>query len=188
MAATINGSPTHVLIVHAVAVLLPLSLLAALMLVFVPATRRAFGLATVGVGFIGCIAVPLAFLSGGKLRGLVPPSPLIDHHVALAHQLLPVAAAFGVVLAGFVLVDVMLRARADRLNVIEGGAVDRFFPRWRTATGSGLAALHRSTAVLLVVISILTGIAVVRAGDSGAKAAWNGRLSTAADHCGSACR
>ena len=64
MPATINGSPTHVLIVHAVAVLLPLSILAALVLVCVPATRRAFALVTVGLAFVGCVAVPLAFLSG----------------------------------------------------------------------------------------------------------------------------
>ena len=30
--------------------------------------------------------------------------------------------------------------------------------------------------MLLVVMSLATGVAVVRAGDSGAKAAWHGRL------------
>jgi hypothetical protein len=180
MPATINGSPTHVLIVHAVAVLLPLAVLAALALVFIPATRRAFGLISVVVAFAGCVAVPLAFLSGGKLRRLVEPSPLIDHHVAMAHQLLPVAAAFGVVLAAFVVVDVMRRARSDRLNVVESSIVDRSFTHWRSRTGKGLVLVHRSLSVLLVVVSALTAIAVVRAGDSGAKAAWHDRLASVA--------
>jgi hypothetical protein len=41
MPVLINGSPTHALIVHAVVVLLPLSVLAALVLVVIPASRRA---------------------------------------------------------------------------------------------------------------------------------------------------
>lgn len=178
MPATISGSPTHVLIVHAVAVLLPLAILAALALVFIPRCRKAFGLLSVAVAFAGCIAVPLAFLSGRKLRGLVPPSPLINHHVALAHQLLPVAAAFGLAIAAFVLVDVMRRARVGELNVVEAYVVDRMFVGWKRP-GGRLTTAHRVAASLLTVVAILTAIAVVRAGDSGAKAAWHDRIATA---------
>lgn len=178
MPATINGSPTHVLIVHAVAVLLPLAILAALALVFIPATRKAFGLAVVAIAFVGCIAVPLAFLSGGNLRRSVPPSPLIDHHVAMAHQLLPVAAVFGVVLAAFVGIDVVRRAGVDGLNVVERSVMERVAPNRGVSTRK-LAVAHRALAALLVFASVLTGVAVVRAGDSGAKAAWQGRVASA---------
>lgn len=178
MPATINGSPTHVLIVHVVAVLLPLSVLGALTLVFVPASRRAFGLATVGIAFVGCVAVPLAFLSGGKLRGMVAPSPLIDHHVNDAHQLLPVAAVFGLVLAGFVAVDVMRRSRQRELNVVERHLLNRL-AMWPESTGRRVSVAHRGLSVLLVLVSVVTAIAVVRAGDSGAQAAWHGRITTA---------
>ena len=116
MPATINGSPTHVLIVHAVAVLLPMSVLAALVLVFVPASRRAFGLVTVALGFVGCAAVPLAFVSGKALRRRLPNTALISRHVALAHQLLPVAAVFGLSLAAFVIVDLLCRNRHGDVN------------------------------------------------------------------------
>jgi hypothetical protein len=176
MPATINGSPTHVLIVHVVVVLLPLSVLAALALVFVPRTRRAFGVMSVAVALVGCLAVPLAFLTGSKLRGLVPPSALISHHVAMAHQLALVAAAFGLALAGFVAVDVRRRAQFDQLNQVEAFVVHRFFVGWtrprhtyRTAT--------RIAAIVLTALSVLTAIAVVRAGDSGAKAAWSNRIA-----------
>ena len=180
MPATINGSPTHVLIVHAVVVLLPLSILAAIALVFVPKTRRAFGVLTVAVAFVGCVAVPLAFLSGGKLRQLVPPSPLIDHHVAMAHELLPVAAAFGVSLAVFVGIDVRRRAQFDQLNIAESFVVDRWLADWKHTRHTYRTGI-RVAGVLLTILAVLTAVAVVRTGDSGAKAAWSGRFKSSSN-------
>jgi amino acid transporter len=176
MPATINGSPTHVLIVHAVVVLLPLSVVASLVLVFVPGSRRAFGLLAVLVAFLGCLAVPMAFLSGSALRHRLPPSPLIDHHVALAHQLLPVAAVFGLSLAAFVAVDIVRRGREGQLNQVEHAALSRRPGLLRHGSSRAVRATYRTTAVLLVVMSVLTAVAVVRVGDSGAKAAWSHRL------------
>jgi uncharacterized membrane protein len=178
MHTLINGSPTHALIVHAVVVLLPLSVLCALLLVFVPSSRRAFGLVSVGVALVGCLAVPLAFLSGGDLRQRVPPSPLISHHVALAHQLPPVAAVFGVVLAAFVYIDLVRRARADELNRVETALLARATGITSWGSPVTMKLLSRATAILLVVMAIATSVAVVRVGDSGAKAVWHGRLST----------
>jgi hypothetical protein len=182
MPATINGSPTHVLIVHAVAVLLPLSILAALVLVAIPATRKAFGLLTVVVAFVGCVAVPLAFLTGSALRRRVDPSPLIDRHVSLAHELLPLAAIFGVFLVGFVVVDLLRRSRLDDLNRVEAAAVGRL-PKVRDySRRHRLYAAHRVAAGLLVIAALATLVTVVRVGDSGAKAAWSGRLHSAGQH------
>lgn len=177
MPALINGSPTHALIVHAVVVLLPMSVLAALVLVFVPSSRRAFSLVSVVIAFLACLAVPLAFQSGSELRRRILPSPLISHHVALAHQLLPVAAVFGLSLAAFVVVDVMRRAQAEELNRVESALMARFSHRRQQR--NGLLVLARATAVLLVVMSLATVVEVVRVGDSGAKAVWAGRLNNA---------
>jgi hypothetical protein len=176
MPATINGSPTHVLIVHVVVVMLPFSILAALVLVCVPATRRAFGLVTVGIGFVGCAAVPLAFLSGKALRRRVADTALINRHVNLAHQLLPVAAVFGLSLAGFVVVDLLRRFRRDDVNRVEAAALLHLPSVRDYSRRHRLLALHRAMATLLVLTSVAAGVAVVRAGDSGAKAAWSGRL------------
>jgi hypothetical protein len=176
MPATINGAPTHVLIVHVVAVMLPLSILAAVALVCVPATRRAFALATVAVGFVGCAAVPLAFLSGSALRHRLGDTALINRHVQLAHQLLPVAVVFGLSLAAFVAVDLLRRFRRDDLNRVEA-AVLLHLPSVRDySRRHRLMALHRVTATVLVLTAVATGVAVVRAGDSGAQAAWKDRL------------
>jgi len=178
MPATIHGSPTHVLIVHIVVVLLPLSVLAALLLVAVPATRRAYSLLTLVVTFIACVAVPFAFLSGSALRARLPPSPLIARHVQLAHQLLPLAAVFGLTLAVFVFVDVLQRARTGRLNEVERRAVNAAPTVRQYAENHRLVGSHRTAAALVVVLAILTGVQVYRVGDAGAKAAWAGRLSS----------
>jgi hypothetical protein len=176
MPTLVNGSPTHALIVHAVVVLLPLSVLGALVLVFVPAARRAYGVLTVAVAFVACLAVPLAFASGGALRGRVPSSPLINHHVALAHQLLPVAAVFGLAVAGFVMLDILRRDRRGELNRVESAVIARLTAGNGIALRRNTTRLHQAAAAVVVLASLVTVIAVVRTGDSGAKAAWHGRV------------
>lgn len=179
MPALINGSPTHALIVHVVVVLLPLSVLAALILVFVPLSRRAFGLASVAVTLVACLAVPLAFVSGGDLRRRVAPSPLINRHVSLAHQLLPVAAVFGLSIAAFVGLDLIRRLRVDELNRVEAAVLARS-PALVTRLRSGnVTVAVRVAGAILVVMAVVTTAAVVRVGDSGAKAVWDGRLNSA---------
>jgi uncharacterized membrane protein len=179
MPVTINGSPTHVLIVHVVVVLLPAAVIASLILVAVPATRRAFSLLTLLLAFIACVAIPFAFLSGSKLQGRLPPSPLIHKHVQLAHQLLPLAAVFGLALAVFVAIDLIRRSGSGRLNDFER----RFMPsspgRSASMANRRLATGYRLSAMALVALAVLTGIQVYRVGDAGAKAAWSGRLSPA---------
>jgi hypothetical protein len=173
----IDGSPTHVLIVHAVAVLLPLAVIAALVVVFVPSARRAFGLLTVAVTFVACVAVPLAFLSGSKLRGRVPQSSLIDEHVSRAHQLLPVAAVFGVAVAAYVLLDVVRRGQAGGLNRLESAVVGGRIALIPAGTTTSIRTACRLASVVVVILALATAVMVVRTGDSGAKAAWHGRLS-----------
>lgn len=178
MPALINGSPTHALIVHAVVVLLPLAVFGALALVFIPASRRAFGVATVLIAFVACIAVPLAFLSGSSLRRRVPPSPLISHHIALAHQLLPVAAVFGLSLAAFVLIDVLRRGARGELNQVESVLLQGRAAAMRSRPRDSLSGASRIAAAVLVVMAVLTAVAVVRVGDSGAKAVWHNRVAS----------
>ena len=178
MPVTINGSPTHVLIVHLVVVLLPVSVLAAVVLVAVPASRRAFALLTLAVGFIACIAIPFAFLSGSALRSHLPDSKLIDRHVSLAHVLLPLAAVFGLALAAFVVVDLLRRTRTDNLNQLERRVVGSNDRIGNYAATHRLSGLHRATATVLVVLAVATGVQVYRVGDAGAKASWQGRLTS----------
>lgn len=179
MPVTIGGSPTHVLIVHVVVVLLPLSVLAAIVLVGVPSTRRAFAVLGLIIAFVGCVAIPFAFLSGSALERRIGSSQLIDTHVALAHELLPLAAAFGLAFAAFVAVDVLRRARDGRLNDLERRVVDASPAVRNYAMSHRLTAAHLATATVLAILAILTGIQVYRVGDAGARAAWSERLPAA---------
>lgn len=188
MPVTIDGAPTHVLVVHLIVVLLPASVLASLLLVAVPRTRRPFALLTLGIAFIACVAIPFAFLSGSALESRVGYSPLISRHVALAHELLPLAALFGVSLAVFVAVDLLGRSREGKLNDLESWAFDARPELAEFAAGHRVAPWRRAAAVVLVVLAILTGVQVYRVGDAGAKAAWSGRLSGAGAPPGHAAR
>ena len=178
MPVTINGSPTHVLIVHVVVVLLPAAVVGALLLVAVPATRRAFSLLTLLVAFIACAAIPFAFVSGSALERRLPWNPLISRHVHLAHELLPLAAVFGEALAAFEIEDLLARCRDGRLNDLELKTVGASPGVRRFAQTRRLTAVHRAVAAVLVVLAVGTGIQVYRVGDAGAHAAWSGRLSS----------
>jgi amino acid transporter len=178
MPVTIDGSPTHVLVVHIVVVLLPLAVLGSLLLVAVPATRRPFSLLTLVVGFIACIAIPFAFLSGSALRDRVPDSPLVRRHVSLAHQLLPIAAVFGLALAAFVVVDLLRRTRGSSLNALEQKIVAATPRLRRYSRSTKLTTIHRVAATALVLLAVVTGVQVYRVGAAGAKASWSGRLSS----------
>jgi hypothetical protein len=145
----------------------------------VPASRRAFSLVSLALAFVACLAIPLAFLSGSDLRRRVGRSPLIDAHVSAAHQLLPIAAVFGIAMAAFVFVDLLKRARAQQLNRVEAVVLARTGPLKNDSSTGSLTWASRATAAVLVVMAIATAVAVVRVGDTGAKAVWSGRLNTA---------
>jgi hypothetical protein len=87
---------------------------------------------------------------------------------------------FGLALAAFVFVDVVRRHRTQELNRVEATVLARtpgLGGNWSTGA---LTMAGRATAVVLVVMAVVTAIAVVRVGDSGAKAVWAGRLNTSA--------
>ena len=180
MPVTINGSPAHALIVHLVVVLLPLAVVGAVLLVSVPPLRRGYSLLTLLVGFIACAAIPFAFLSGSQLRSRVPASALVATHVSLAHQLLPLAALFGLALAVFVAIDLLRRARSGQLNGLERRLVQARPGITNYARSHHLNGVYRVAATVLVLFSVATGIQVYRVGDAGAKATWVGRLSSTA--------
>jgi len=129
------------------------------------------------VGFVACVAIPFAFLSGSALRSRVPDSPLINRHITLAHELLPLAAVFGLALAAFVFIDMLRRGRSGELNQVEERIAARQPRLIDYARRHQLSGARAVSATLLVVLAIATGVQVYRVGDAGAKAAWQGRLS-----------
>lgn len=164
----ISGVPLHVLAVHAVVVLVPLAVLAAVIVAVWPAARRRFGWLVVGLTALATISIPVATQSGEDLRDRLAPTELIRQHAHLGDQLLVFVAGLLVVAAALMWFD---RGRA------RSSATAATVARPMTVVVPVLA-------VLVVVLAAASAVQVVRIGDSGAKAAWSGTQYTAPQHHG----
>ncbi|MGZ0145880.1 DUF2231 domain-containing protein [Kribbella sp. WER1] len=155
---TVNGLPAHVLLVHAIVVLLPLAALLLALTALWPAARRRLAGPNLVLSLIVVVLVPITTNAGEWLEHHLTPSPLIQKHTELGDT--AIYAAIGV-------------------------AVLALLIWWRQRETTGRSPLNRRflaptsgalTAVLTVVAVLVAGGAVydvVRIGDSGAKASWN---------------
>lgn len=152
----IGGLPLHPLIVHAVVVLTPLTVLALVLGAVWPAARRRLGIVTV-LGALAVLAmVPLTVAAGQSLAARLGPLPAIATHQAFGEQLLGWAIA------------VFVAAVAQWAWYRWGeSAVRRSAPAAARAIGIGLA-------VASVAIGIGTVWLLVLIGESGARAVWGG--------------
>ncbi len=174
MPELIRGLPVHVLLVHAVVVLVPLSALLLVLAAALPAARRRLGV-FLPLLAAGCLVlVPATTHAGGQLRALVGSTPLIERHVHLGRQLLPWTLAV-LVLS----VVVWWRGRATGPGRAETGQLqrDRGFARSDGAAVAG-GLVQGALAVLCLVVAVGTVVQVVRIGESGSKAVWSGVVSS----------
>jgi len=150
----INNLPAHVLLVHAVVVLIPLAALMTVLSAVWPTVGRRLGVLTPIVAFVGLVFVPLTTEAGEWLEAHLPASDLIERHTAFGDGVLPWAAGLTVL------------------------AVVGWLQRSPWAVGRPGAAVLAATwarivvPVLAVVVATGSVVLVVQAGDSGAKAAW----------------
>jgi uncharacterized membrane protein len=159
----INGLPLHPLVVHAAVVLIPLAVLGTLAVLLVPRWRRYLPVVA-AVATLAALTLPVATQSGEAFEERVGDPGV---HRALGDQLLWIGIAFAAVLWLLVLLD---RRRTGAADDADGGR-----PRGRAAT--------RAVAVLSVVLALAAGVLVYRVGDSGARAAWGGKVgSSAVEH------
>jgi hypothetical protein len=155
----VNGLPAHVLLVHFVVVLVPLTALALVVAAVWPAAARRMGVVLPVLAFVTLVSVPLTTQAGEWLERHVTSSALIRRHTELGDGLLPWALGLFVLAAA-----VWWTAR-------------RTSPE-RTGTRSA-SVIRVAAAVLSVVVAAGAVVDVYRIGDSGAKAAWTGGYSTA---------
>ncbi|MFG2616413.1 DUF2231 domain-containing protein [Streptomyces sp. NPDC048507] len=161
----INGIPAHVLFVHVVVVLVPLTALALVLCAALPTVMRRFGLSLPVLALVSLISVPLTTNAGEWLERHVDSNPLVRKHTELGDELLPwVIALFLVSTAVW-----WLYRRAAHRTPATGGS---------TSTVS--TQLRIATAVLSLVVGVGAGVQVYRIGDSGAKAAWYDAYSATA--------
>lgn len=163
MLQTINGVPVHVLLVHAVVVLVPLSALLIVLTVLWPAARRRLGMITPLVTLVTVGFVPLTTNAGEWLQDHVTQTPQLRRHVELGDSLTIWAGLMFIAAALYWLVPFALA---------KGWRVPRFSSaRW----------VQPAIGVIAVVLAVVSVVQVYRIGDSGAKAAWHNRVVTSAD-------
>lgn len=158
----INGLPAHVLLIHVVVVLIPLAALLAILGVVWPRVRRRLGIITPLTALTGLIFVPLTTSAGEWLRDRVPSSDLVRRHAQLGDGLLLWAALLFALAAGVWLLDV---------SATRG---------WQLPAALLSRATRTISTALLVVVAVVAVVQVYRIGDSGAKVAWNDRLTPTA--------
>ena len=154
MPTEINGLPAHVLLVHFVVMMIPITALLLVASAIWPAARRRIGVVLPIAALASLISVPVTANAGDWLRRRMGGgSPQVAEHASLADQLLPWTI-------GLFVVSVTV------------WAVHRFLPAART--GNSRTALPVGLVALSLVVAVGSVVAVYRVGDSGAKAAWDG--------------
>ena len=148
----VAGLPTHVLLVHAVIVLLPLAALAVVLSALWPAARRRLGLATPVLAVVAAVLVPVTANAGEWLLPRVGGPPSAIEHAELGRTLWWWSTALALV----ALVQYLWHRYQARRPEGAGG------PRWITA-------------VLLIAalgVSVGTTVRTVQVGDSGSRSVW----------------
>lgn len=166
-----NGLPAHVLFVHFVVVLVPLTALLAIACAVRPSWARRLGLALPVLGLVTLGMVPVTTHAGEWLEKRVGDTPLLQKHTELGDGLLPWAT-------GLFLVTALVwwlgrRTPADPAAAPASGTSGGGSLTWASSTWFRVIA-----AVVTAVIAVGAVVDVYRIGDSGAKAAWTGGFSS----------
>jgi hypothetical protein len=180
--STINGLPAHVLLVHAVVVLIPLSAALLVITAWFPAARRRLSPLAAAIAALALICVPITTDAGDWLEHHLPRTPLLRVHTELGDYMLPWAIALFVATA-LVAVREHMRTRrtASALDVSTAdgpGAAHTAVPADRD--GIGGRPMTVALAVLALIVAAGSTVTVYKIGESGARAAWDGKYSQTA--------
>ena len=145
---TIGGLPAHILLVHIVVVILPLTAAAAILGSIWPRAQRKFTFLTPLGALVGLIAVPFCTHAGMALaNSLGSVSPAVARHMMLGARVLPLAFALFVVTS------------------VQWAYLQFAQPRrWLTIL----------IAVVVIVVAAATAGQVALTGDAGSRAVWQG--------------
>ncbi|WP_344741624.1 DUF2231 domain-containing protein, partial [Pseudonocardia halophobica] len=94
---TVAGLPAHILLVHAVVVLVPLTALLLVVESLWPAARRRLAWPVAALAVLTLVSVPLATEAGEWLEHRIASTPLLRTHAELGDTMLPWAAGLAVV-------------------------------------------------------------------------------------------
>ncbi|HEY4811765.1 MAG TPA: DUF2231 domain-containing protein [Solirubrobacteraceae bacterium] len=161
-----SGLPAHPLFVHVPVILIPTTIVAAVVFVIKPQWLTRYGIALALVSIVAMSSIFLAMQAGAALRGALylqgNAAKLISEHSHAAHILAIVYVLFTATL--------IVTFAAQRIS---GG-----MPTGLGIVDSLLTPKPMLTAlrVVLVLLAVVAGYMCFRTGDLGAKAVWQGRL------------
>jgi cytochrome b involved in lipid metabolism/uncharacterized membrane protein len=146
----ITGLPVHVLITHAVVVLLPLAVLTLILVITIPKLRSHYRYPAVGLAIVSAISAIIAEQSGTALQARVGYP---GEHAEWGEMLPPVAVALAVLSVIWLIVSRMASSRGKVLAAIIGGVI--------------------------IVVGIFAVVITVQAGHSGSEQTWSERIESA---------
>lgn len=147
--STINGLPAHILLVHFIVVLAPLTAILAIMCALWAAARRRLTWLVLALAIVTAILTPLTTDAGEWLDKRKARSPVLHAHTQLGDTM----AYFAVALVVAAALLAFIHVREIRGKSVKPAA------QW-------------TIAVLVIFTSLATTVQVYRIGDSGAKATW----------------
>jgi hypothetical protein len=151
---TVNGLPAHVLLVHFVVVLAPLTaVLAITCALWRPARQRLIWLVA-ALAMLSTVLTPVTTDAGEWLERRVGPSERLHAHTDLGDTMIYFSVAL--LLAVVLLVVVHVRESRDR---------------------PVRAQMHWLIAAVVVAAGVSTGVQVYRIGESGAAATWGDQVA-----------
>jgi len=164
-----GGLPAHPLFVHVPVVLIPTTIIAAIVCMVRTEWFARYGIALALVSIAAMSSIFVTMQAGGALSSALHltgrAAQLISQHSQAAHILAIIYVVFTAV--------VIVTFAAQRIS---GG-----MPTGLTIVDRLLAprAMFTALRVLLVVLALGSAVMVFRVGDLGAKAVWQGRLQAA---------
>jgi hypothetical protein len=152
----INGLPAHVLLVHAMVVLAPLTALLEILCAILPAARRRLVWLVLILALVTVALTPLTTEAGEWFYNQQPhPADILRTHADRGGWMIYFSAALVVV----ALLLVFLHVREGRSETRRIGA-------------------HLMVTILALAVGVSTIITIYRIGDSGAQSVWGGVVKT----------
>ncbi|WP_410574750.1 hypothetical protein [Amycolatopsis sp. cmx-4-61] len=174
---TVDGLPAHILLVHAIVVLLPLAALLLVLSALWPAARGKLAGPNAVLSVLVVVLVPITTDAGEWLERRVASTPLVRAHTELGDTALFVAIPVTVLA-----LVVWWRHREHlRTGATKTAGADPASTATRRRTF--LAPASTAVTALIAVLAVMAAGAAVydiyRIGDSGAQATWQDQFSSA---------
>ena len=165
-----GGLPAHPLFVHVPVILIPVTIVAAVVFMFREDWFSRYGIALAAVSIVAMGAIFLTMQAGAALRGALNlqgrAASLISQHSQAAHILALVYVAFTATLIVTFAARRISGGMPTGLSIVDGLLSSR--------------SMFMALRVALVLLAIGAGYMTFRTGDLGAKAVWAGRIQAAA--------